>query len=63
MLPFPDQKNWKPLFKFLVKIIKAVAPKNVLTMHEVGQAMINAVTVGYSKNVLEVKDIKALARA
>ena len=63
MLPFPDQKNWKPLFRFLVKIIKAVAPKNVLTMHEVGQAMINAVTGGYSKNVLEVKDIKALARA
>lgn len=62
MLPFPDQKNWKPLFKFLVKIIKAVAPKNVLTMHEVGLAMINAVTVGYSKNVLEVKDIKALTK-
>ena len=63
MQPFPDQKNWKSAYKFIVKLIKAVAPKNVLTMHEVGQAMINAVTVGYSKNVLEVKDIKKLAKA
>lgn len=62
MLPFPDQKNWKPLFKFIVKIINAISPKNVLTMHEVGRAMINAVTVGYPKNVLEIKDIKALAK-
>jgi uncharacterized protein YbjT (DUF2867 family) len=63
MQPFPDQKNWKPLFKFLVKIIKVVAPKSVLSMHEVGQAMINAVTVGYPKKVLEVKDIRQLAHA
>lgn len=62
MLPFPDQKNWKPLFKFIVKIINAISPKNVLTMHEVGLAMINTVTAGYSKNVLEIKDIKALAK-
>ncbi|KAA9035530.1 NAD-dependent epimerase/dehydratase family protein [Ginsengibacter hankyongi] len=62
MQPFPAQKNWKPLFKFIVKVIKAVSPRSVLTMHEVGQAMINAVTVGYSKNILEVKDIRRLAQ-
>jgi len=62
MLPFPDQKNWKPLFKFIVKTIKVISPKNVLAMHEVGLAMINAVTVGYSKNILEIKDIKTLAK-
>lgn len=62
MQPFPGQKNWKPLFKFIIKVIKAVAPKSVLSMHEVGQAMINAVTMGYKKNVLEVKDIRKLAR-
>jgi nucleoside-diphosphate-sugar epimerase len=50
MLPFAGQKNWKALYKFIVKIIKAVSPKNVLTMQEVGQAMINAVAVGYPKN-------------
>ena len=61
MQPFPSQKNWKPLFKFIIKIIKVVAPKSVLSMHEVGQAMINAVRIGYPKNVLEVKDIRELA--
>jgi hypothetical protein len=29
----------------------------------VGKAMINCVTIGYTKNVLEVSDIKALAQA
>ncbi len=62
MQPFPGQKNWKPIVKFLVKIIKALSPKSVLTLQEVGRAMINAVTVGYPKNVLEVSDIRKLAR-
>ena len=62
MMPFPEQKNWKPLFKFVVKTIMVFAPKSVLSMHEIGQAMISAVTVGYSKNVLEVKDIRKLAK-
>lgn len=63
MQPFPDQKNWKTVYKVIVKIIKAFSSKNVLTMEEVGKAMINAVTIGYDKNVLEIKDIKALAKA
>ena len=61
MLPFPEQKNWKSVYKFIVKIIKAIAPKNVLTLQEVGQAMINAVLKGYPKQVLETTDIKELA--
>ena len=61
MLPFPGQKNWKAIYKVIVRIIKAIAPKNVLTMQEVGRAMINAVTAGYPKSILEVKDIKKLA--
>lgn len=63
MLPFPGQKNWKAIYKLLVNIIKAVSPKRVLTMEEVGKAMVNAVTTGYSKNILEIADIKQLARA
>lgn len=62
MQPFGDQKNWKPLVRFLVKVIKAISPKSVLTLKEVGRAMINAVTVGYPKNVLEVSDIRQLAK-
>ncbi len=61
MQPFPQQKNWKPIVKFLVKIIKSISPKSVLTLQAVGRAMINAVTIGYDKNVLELADIRKLA--
>lgn len=61
MLPFDGQKNWNGAYKFIGKIFKVVSPKRVLTIKEVGKAMINCVTIGYSKNVLEISDIKALA--
>lgn len=62
MYPFPEQKNWKSAVKFLIRIIKMISPKSVLSLEEVGKAMINAVTIGYSKNVLEVSDIRQLAK-
>lgn len=49
MLPFEGQKNWKPLYKFIAKLIRIFSPKSVLTMHHVGEAMINAATIGYPK--------------
>jgi nucleoside-diphosphate-sugar epimerase len=61
MLPFEGQKNWKSIYKFIVKAIKLIAPKKILTMQEVGRAMINAVTTGYPKTILEVADIRKLA--
>mgnify|MGYP001556240067 CR=1 FL=1 len=62
MSPFAEQKNWKPIVKFLIKVIKAISPKSVLSLKEVGCAMINAVIIGYPKNVLEVSDIRRLAK-
>lgn len=61
MQPFPEQKNWKPLFKAMVRVIKFFAPGSVLSLQTVGLAMINCVSKGYDKNVLEVKDIKKAA--
>lgn len=61
MLPFEGQKNWKGLYKFIAKLVKLFSPKNVLTLKEVGRAMINSVRFGYPKPILEVTDIKALA--
>ena len=61
MLPFKDQKNWKTVYKLIVKIIRLFSPKTVITMQELGRAMINAATIGYPKSILEIKDIKALA--
>ena len=63
MLPFEGQRNWRNSYKSLAKIIKLFAPKSVLTMHQVGKAMINCVTVGYTKNVLEISDIRQLAQS
>jgi uncharacterized protein YbjT (DUF2867 family) len=61
MLPFEGQKNWKSLYKFIAKAFKLFVPKKVLTIQEVGKAMINSVIVGYPKPVLEIDDIKELA--
>ena len=61
MRPFADQKNWKPIVILLVKIIQKISPKSVLTLQQVGRAMINAVIIGYPKNVLEINDIRKLA--
>jgi len=63
MLPFDGQQNWKAVYKWIVKLIRFFSPKNVISMHELGAAMINTVTIGYSKNILEISDIKALAKA
>jgi uncharacterized protein YbjT (DUF2867 family) len=66
MRPTPGQKNIKPLFKVLGTILYSVfrllMPGQVMTLSEVGQAMINSVLKGYPKQVLEIKDIKALAK-
>ncbi|MEO5685518.1 MAG: NAD-dependent epimerase/dehydratase family protein [Chitinophagaceae bacterium] len=62
MQPFPGQKNWKAAYKFIAKIIQVISPARVLNVQEIGRAMINAVTVGYPKNILEVADIKELAK-
>ena len=63
MLPFDGQKNWNSFYKLVTKIFRLFTPKNILTMHEVGAAMIHCVTRGYSKNVLEIGDIKQLANS
>ena len=61
MKPFKQQHNVKALFKPLIFLFPILLPKQSLTLKQVGQAMINAVTQGYAKQVLEIKDIKILA--
>jgi hypothetical protein len=62
MLPFPGQKNWNSIYEFIAKTLHTISPKKVLTLKEVGKAMINAVIVGYHKPVLEISDIRNLAK-
>jgi uncharacterized protein YbjT (DUF2867 family) len=62
MKPFKGQKNVKSIFRIMIPIFAALFPKKTLTLKKVGQAMINAVSKGYSKQVLEIIDIKELAQ-
>jgi uncharacterized protein YbjT (DUF2867 family) len=60
----PGQKNVKSYYKFLAWLYplgRALYPSGFCTLQEVGLAMINAASEGYSKKVLEVKDIVKLA--
>ena len=62
MLPYPNQKNVNKLFIFLAKMINFFSPKSVLKLSEVGKAMINSVEIDYNKNIIEISDIKELAK-
>lgn len=62
MSPSKGQKNAKVLYVALVSIIKIFSAKSIISLNELGQAMINAVLIGYPKQVLEISDIKALAK-
>jgi nucleoside-diphosphate-sugar epimerase len=63
MYPFEEQKNWKSIYKVIVKVIRVFSPKSIISMHELGLAMINAVTKGFPETILEISDIKQLAKA
>ena len=59
----PSQTFYKA-YKFvwwLFPVMKVIAPNYVVDLKDLAAAMINASLTGYSKNVLEVKDIKVLA--
>jgi len=61
----PGQKNVKSYYKFfpwLYPIGRALYPAGFCTLQEVGLAMIKAVSEGYPKQILEVKDIVKLAK-
>ena len=51
------------LIPVLFPVMRLFSAKQILTLHQVGQAMINAVARGGPKSVLEIADIQALAEA
>ncbi len=64
LIPTPGQKHVLKAYKYLgwlAPIIKMISPKSISTLRQLGKAMINAVSLGYEKHILEVKDIKNLA--
>lgn len=64
MQPTKGLKNTLPYYKYiswLYPFLRFVFPNHVSTLRELGLAMLHAVIGGYRKNILEVKDIVALA--
>ncbi|MFO7447182.1 MAG: NAD(P)H-binding protein [Ignavibacteriaceae bacterium] len=64
IIPGKGLKNTLTLYKIfspLLPFIKLLFPKYINSLDEIGLAMINSVTKGYEKKVLEVNDIKVLA--
>jgi len=58
-------KHILPLYKWmgwLLPIINTIAPQSVVTLKQIGLAMINSVSKGYEKKILEVKDIITLSK-
>ena len=65
MQPTKGLKNALKLYvavTWLYPMLRSLFPKYVCSLKEVGVAMINTVTKGYEKSILEVKDIVALAK-
>lgn len=51
------------LFRIFYPVFRAIIPRYVSTLSELGLAMINSVKMGYDKNILEVRDIIKLAHS
>ena len=63
--PTKGLKNTLSFYKYVTwmfPLLQRFFPNAACTLKELGQAMINAVTKGYHKQVLEVKDIVVLAK-
>ena len=66
MKPVPGQHNVKMLFRIaggLFPLVRAVFPKSVCTLADLGRAMINVTTQDAERRVLENPDITAVAAA
>ncbi|HTB26373.1 MAG TPA: hypothetical protein VK711_13450 [Puia sp.] len=62
--PTKGAKNVLPYyqwFKWLVPVIEILSPSSICSLAQLGQAMIHLVTRGYTKNIIEVNDIKKLS--
>jgi len=64
-LPLKPSQTFYKTFRYmgwLLWIMKVITPNYVIGLKDLAAAMINSSLTGYSKNILEVKDIKNLAK-
>ena len=63
--PTKGLKNTLKFYKYLgwlIPVIRIFGPNSIVSLKQLGLAMINAATKGYEKQVLEVKDIMELSK-
>jgi len=69
IIPFLPLKPSQTFYKtyryvgWLLWVMKVITPNYVIGLKDLATAMINSSLTGYPKNILEVKDIKNLAKA
>jgi uncharacterized protein YbjT (DUF2867 family) len=64
-LPLRPSQTYYKTYKYLswlFALMKAISPNIVITLKDLAASMINASLFGYSKNILEMKDMKILAK-
>ncbi len=64
-LPLKPTHTYYKMYKYLkgiVSVLKALSPNSVIPLKELAAAMINASLNGFSKNIVEMKDMKILAK-
>jgi uncharacterized protein YbjT (DUF2867 family) len=64
IVPTKGLKNTLKLYKYvgwLIPVIKTISPNYIVSLKDLGQAMVNVVLYGYDKTVLEVSDIRKIA--
>lgn len=62
IIPLKAQKNVRLFYKGLKLIYPFVFPNNTLTYDEIVTALIRVLKLGYSENILEIKDLKLVAK-
>ena len=63
--PTKGLKNTLSFYKYLgwlIPLIKLISSKSIVSLKQIGLAMIHAATKGYEKPILEVRDIIALSK-
>ncbi|PST83182.1 epimerase [Pedobacter yulinensis] len=62
IVPMKAQQNVRLIYKGLNLIYPFVFPKQTLTYDEITTALTRTLAVGYNKKILEIKDLKLIAR-
>jgi len=62
IIPLKAQKNVRLIYKGLNLIYPFVFANKTLTYKEIGVALMRTLILGYNKNILEIKDLKLIAK-